>query len=149
MTDTDVGRVQPGGIPARAGLDRTAGLLVEGYAFLAERRRRWGAGRTPATTPSSCACSGSGPSVSVGRRVRLLYDPGRFRRRDAIPRPLAFTLFGKNAVHLHDGPAHRHRKAMLLGLLDPGGRPADRYGRRPAVAGGRGPLAGRPAGGRL
>jgi hypothetical protein len=44
MTDADVGRVQPGGIPARAGLDRTAGLLREDYPYLAERRRRWGAG---------------------------------------------------------------------------------------------------------
>jgi len=51
--------------------------------------------------------------------VRLFYDPERFRRRDAIPRPLARTLFGKHAVHLHDGQAHRHRKAMLLGLLNP------------------------------
>ena len=28
------------GIPTRTGLDRSAGLLFEGYPFLAERRRR-------------------------------------------------------------------------------------------------------------
>jgi fatty-acid peroxygenase len=50
--------------------------------------------------------------------VRLFYEPGRFRRADAIPRPLTRTLFGKGAVHTHDGKAHRHRKAMFLSLLD-------------------------------
>ena len=59
-------------------------------------------------------------AVCVGgpNGVRLFYDPGRFRRADAIPRPLARTLFGKGAVHTHDGEAHRHRKAMFLSLLD-------------------------------
>jgi cytochrome P450 len=38
------------------------------------------------------------------------------RRRH--PRPLARTLFGKGAVHVHDGKSHRHRKAMFLSLLD-------------------------------
>jgi len=51
--------------------------------------------------------------------VRLFHEPGRFRRADAIPRPLARTLFGKGTVHTHDGEAHRHRKAMFLSLLDP------------------------------
>ena len=44
MTDSGVGRAQRDGIPARAGLDRTAGLLFEGYTYLAERRRRWRVG---------------------------------------------------------------------------------------------------------
>jgi fatty-acid peroxygenase len=59
-------------------------------------------------------------AVCVGgpEGVRLFYEPGRFRRRDAIPRPLATTLFGKGAVHVHDGESHRHRKAMFLSLLD-------------------------------
>jgi fatty-acid peroxygenase len=118
MTDVDAGRPAHDRIPARAGLDRTAGLLVEGYPFLAGRRRRWGSDGGDAAVElrllgERAVCVG-GPEA-----VRLFYEPERFRRRDAAPRPLATTLFGRNAVHLLDGPAHRHRKAMFLSLLDP------------------------------
>jgi len=120
MTDADVGRSQPDRIPARAGLDRTAGVLRDGYPYLAERRRRWGAGPKLGGRAVELRLLGE-RTVCVGgpEAVRLFYEPEWFRRRDAIPRPLAFTLFGRNAVHLHDGQAHRQRKAMLLALLDP------------------------------
>jgi cytochrome P450 len=120
MTDADVGRAERDAVPTRAGLDRTAGLLLEGYPFLAERRRRWGSGPHADGRAVELRLLGE-RAVCVGgpEAVGLFYDPERFRRRDAIPRPLAFTLFGKNAVHLHDGRDHRQRKAMLLSLLDP------------------------------
>jgi fatty-acid peroxygenase len=57
--------------------------------------------------------------VLIGGRdaVRFFYDQTLFRRRDAVPRPLADTLFGKGAVHVHDGEGHLHRKAMFMRLL--------------------------------
>jgi fatty-acid peroxygenase len=51
--------------------------------------------------------------------VKFFYDQTLFRRRDAYPRPFANTLFGKGAVHTHDGEAHLHRKAMFMRLLSP------------------------------
>ena len=51
--------------------------------------------------------------------MKFFYDQTMFRRRDAYPRPLANTQFGKGAVHVHDGEAHLHRKAMFLRLLSP------------------------------
>jgi hypothetical protein len=68
MTDAHVGRAERDAIPTRAGLDRTAGLLLEGYPFLAERRRGWGSGPHADATQSSCACSGSGQRASAARR---------------------------------------------------------------------------------
>ena len=46
-------------------------------------------------------------------------SPGGSGAPTPSPGPLARTLFGKGAVHTHDGEAHRHRKAMFLSLLDP------------------------------
>ena len=49
MTDLEDGRSEAAGIPARAGLDRTAGLLLEGYPFLADCRRLAAGFRRPGT----------------------------------------------------------------------------------------------------
>jgi fatty-acid peroxygenase len=93
--------------------------LFEGYPYLGERRRRWGSDPGAGDPAVELRLLGE-RAVCVGgpEGVRLFYEPGRFRRRDAIPRPLATTLFGKGAVHLYDGESHRHRKAMFLSLLD-------------------------------
>ena len=50
--------------------------------------------------------------------ARLFYDETRFVRAGAVPGPVRRTLFGKGTVHGLDGPAHRHRKAMFVGLAD-------------------------------
>ena len=49
MTDLEDGRSEAAGIPTRAGLDRTAGLLLEGYPFLADCRRLAAGIRRPGT----------------------------------------------------------------------------------------------------
>lgn len=44
-------------------------------------------------------------------------SPGRVRRRDAVPAPLAHLLFGRGAVHALDDGEHDRRKALLRGLV--------------------------------
>lgn len=108
-------------VPVHRGIDQSLALLREGYRFT-ERRRREGAGPAPADRAVELRLLGQ-PAVLVGgpEAVRFFYDGTLFRRRDAVPRPLATTLFGKGAVHTLDGPAHRKRKAMFLDLLGPEG----------------------------
>jgi fatty-acid peroxygenase len=105
-------------VPTRTRLDRSLALLREGYAF-SRRRRRWGDGPTPSDRAVELRLLGQ-RAVLVGgaEAVRWFYDGASFRRRDAIPRTLANTLFGKGAIHTHDGAAHSKRKAMFLDLLD-------------------------------
>src|SRR3954471_471911 len=51
--------------------------------------------------------------------ARAFYDESLVRRRDAIPAPLTWLLFGRGAVHGLDAPEHRDRKGMFLELLAP------------------------------
>jgi hypothetical protein len=96
MTDLEADRSEAAGIPTRAGLDCTAGLLLEGYPFLADCRRRWETVPLAGGRAVELRLLGE-RAVCVGgpEGVRLFYDPERFRRRDAVPRPLAGTLFGR------------------------------------------------------
>lgn len=104
-------------VPTRARVDRSLALLREGYRFV-DRRRREGDGPTPSDRAVELRLLGQRTVLLGGRdAVRFFYDQTLFRRRDAIPRPLANTLFGKGAVHVHDGEAHLHRKAMFMRLL--------------------------------
>lgn len=104
-------------VPDRARVDRSLALLREGYRFV-DRRRREGDGPTPSDRAVELRLLGQRTVLLGGRdAVKFFYDQTLFRRRDAIPRPLANTLFGKGAVHVHDGEAHLHRKAMFMRLL--------------------------------
>ena len=104
-------------VPTRAWVDRSLALLRDGYRF-ADRRRREGDGPTPSDRAVELRLLGQRTVLLGGRdAVRFFYDQTLFRRRDAFPAPLAHTLFGKGAVHVQDGEAHLHRKAMFLRLL--------------------------------
>jgi fatty-acid peroxygenase len=57
--------------------------------------------------------------IAGSAAVAFFYDEQRIRRRDAAPEPLRATLFGKGGVQGLDDAAHRHRKALFLGLTSP------------------------------
>lgn len=90
-------------------LDETAAMLVMGYSFGTDRRRRTGSRVFPTRIlgrPAVCA---------IGEdAVRTLYDPALFQRGDVLPRPIQATLTGVGSVHTLDGSAHEHRKAMFI-----------------------------------
>jgi fatty-acid peroxygenase len=91
--------------------DRTAALLLKGYAWLPGLVRRRG-------LPTLTRLAGR-PTVALRgpEAVRFVYDERHVVRGPALPEPVLSTLFGKGAVHTLDGEAHRVRKAMFLSLL--------------------------------
>ncbi|MEU6623893.1 cytochrome P450 [Streptomyces litmocidini] len=96
--------------------DRTAALLLQGYAWLPDARRRAGDGeavRTRLLGRPAVALHGPGA-------VRFFYDESHVRRTGALPGPVLDTLFGRGAVHTLDGADHRARKALFVArLTDP------------------------------
>ncbi|WP_093797468.1 cytochrome P450 [Streptomyces sp. Wb2n-11] len=100
--------------------DRTALLLLKGYAWLPDRMRRAAGPVVRARVLGRHAVALRGPEA-----VRFFYDEHHVHRHQAIPEPVLSTLFGHGAVHTLDGEAHRVRKAMFLSLLTPPARVAD------------------------
>ncbi|WP_299537143.1 cytochrome P450 [uncultured Streptomyces sp.] len=92
--------------------ESTLPLLLKGYAWLPDARRRNGGEPLRTRLLGKPAIALHGPEA-----VRFFYDEDHVHRRAALPEPVVDTLFGRGAVHTLDGDAHRVRKAMFLGLL--------------------------------
>ncbi|MFI7012518.1 cytochrome P450 [Streptomyces sp. NPDC050145] len=97
--------------------DSTLPLLVEGYAWLPDRRRRRDGRPVTGRLLGKKVVALHGPDA-----VRFFYDERHVVRRGALPGPVLDTLFGRGAVHTLDGARHRVRKALFTALLqDRGG----------------------------
>ncbi|NEC68398.1 cytochrome P450 [Streptomyces sp. SID9727] len=97
--------------------DSTLSLLLRGYAWLPDRRRRSGGAPVRTRLLGKRVIALHGPAA-----VRFFYDEDHVRRHGALPEPVIDTLFGQGAVHTLDGERHRVRKGMFLHLLkDPEG----------------------------
>jgi len=99
-------------------VDQTLRLLREGYGWLPNQRRRTGRDVVHLRVLGRRAVSLCGPEAA-----RFFYDEQHVRRHGVIPELVRSTLFGHDAVHTLDGPAHRIRKHMLLSLLTGPGVP--------------------------
>ncbi|OLO29545.1 cytochrome P450 [Streptomyces sp. MNU77] len=93
-------------------VDSTLPLLLQGYAWLPDRRRRSGGAPVRTRLLGKRAIALHGPAA-----VRFFYDERHIRRQDALPQPVIDTLFGQGAVHTLDGERHRARKTLFTGLL--------------------------------
>lgn len=93
-------------------VDSTLPLLLKGYAWLPDRRRRSGGAPVRTRLLGKKAIALHGPAA-----VRFFYDEKHIRRHEALPQPVIDTLFGRGAVHTLDGERHRVRKALFTGLL--------------------------------
>lgn len=51
--------------------------------------------------------------------ARKFYDPIKFKREGAMPRPLLKPLFGEDAVQTLDGKEYNHRKKYFMDLMTP------------------------------
>ncbi|MFE7136000.1 cytochrome P450 [Streptomyces sp. NPDC057638] len=123
--------------------DSTASLLVKGYGWLPDlRRRAGGAEAVPVRLFGHRGVALHGPAA-----VEFFYDERNVHRADAVPGPVLDTLFGRGAVHTLDGAAHRDRKALFLAVLKDRERIDDLVDRAGAVwdeaAGDRWPGQGR------
>ncbi|MDI3419203.1 cytochrome P450 [Streptomyces luteolus] len=92
--------------------DESPALLRHGYAWLPDLTRRQAPGPVRTRLLGRPAVALRGPEA-----VRFFYDEDHVRRRTALPEPVLSTLFGKGAVHTLDGPEHRTRKELFVGLL--------------------------------
>jgi fatty-acid peroxygenase len=97
-------------------IDNTLPLVLEGYGWLPNRRRRAGGDAVHTRLLGQRAVGLGGPEAA-----RFFYDEEHVRRHKAIPGPVLSTLFGHGAVHTLDGETHRVRKALFLSLLTPDG----------------------------
>ncbi|MBT2452370.1 cytochrome P450 [Streptomyces sp. ISL-43] len=94
-------------------IDSTVPLLVQGYGWLPDlRRRRGGATVVRTRLAGRRAVVLHGPEA-----VEFFYDERHVVRHGALPTPVLDTLFGRGAVHTLDGDAHRVRKDMFVTLL--------------------------------
>jgi fatty-acid peroxygenase len=101
-------------VPRDPAIDSTLALLKEGYGFIWSRCRLFGSELfLTRIMGQQCVC------IHGSEAAQLFYDERKFQRRDAIPRRVVTSLFGKHAIHSLDGAAHRYRKAAFLSLMTP------------------------------
>jgi fatty-acid peroxygenase len=100
-------------IPRDPGIESSIALLGEGYNFIPNRCHRLHTDvfQVRLLLQNTICISGE-------EAARLFYDESRFQRAHAAPRMLQKTLFGQGGVQGLDGPAHRQRKQLFLGLLN-------------------------------
>jgi fatty-acid peroxygenase len=113
--------VQPAGspeagspLPRDKAFDNSLALMREGYAFVGSRCDRLGsdAFRTRIMmTPVVC--------MRGEEAARVFFQPGRFTRVGALPKPTVWLLQDEGSVQMMDGEAHRHRKAMFMATMTP------------------------------
>ena len=101
-------------MPEDKRFDQTLNVLKEGYEFVMSRNKALQSDvfETRILGEKTICLTGS-------RAAELFYDNSRFRRSDAAPKRVNKTLFGEGGVQGLDGEAHRHRKAMFMGLMGP------------------------------
>src|SRR5699024_1933806 len=99
-------------MPEDKGFDQTLNVLKEGYNFVMSRNKALGSDvfETRILGEKTICLTGS-------REAELFYDHTRFKRSDAAPKRVEKTLFGEGGVQGLAGEAHRHRKAMVMGLM--------------------------------
>ena len=88
------------------------GLLRDGYIFWPQQRERRGDDVVQARLLHervTVVCGAEG--------AQAFYETPQLERSSALPTALVGPLFGDGPVHMLDGSAHRHRKALFTSLL--------------------------------
>lgn len=101
-------------IPREEGLDHSIALLKEGYNFILNRSQ------SLQSDIFETRILGKKAICMIGEEAAaLFYDEDKFQRNGAAPNRVVQTLFGKNSVQTLDGEEHRHRKEMLMSMMNP------------------------------
>jgi fatty-acid peroxygenase len=101
-------------IPRDKSFDSTLALFLEGYEFIPNRCRRFGADIFETRLMLQKAVCMMGEEAA-----RIFYDDGKFQRRGAMPRRAFKSFLGEGGVQALDGDAHRNRKQMFMRLMTP------------------------------
>ncbi|MEN2768961.1 cytochrome P450 [Ornithinibacillus xuwenensis] len=100
-------------IPIDRGIDNTAKLLLEGYTYITNRRKRYGRDifETRLLGGQKAIC------IAGEEAVKVFYDKEKFIRNGAAPKRVRQTLFGENAIQTMDGDTHQYRKELFMSLM--------------------------------
>lgn len=101
-------------VPRDTAVDSSLAFIADPYQFISRRCRRYGADLFETRLLLQRTICMTGPEAA-----KLFCDPDKFSRRNAAPRRVVKTLFGKGGVQGLDGEAHRPRKAMFMSLMTP------------------------------
>jgi fatty-acid peroxygenase len=96
-------------------LETLKGFLSEGYDFISEKSRE-----VDADVFETLLFSKKIIFMRGKEAAKLFYDNEKFTRQGASPKLIQKTLFGEGGVQGLDGEAHKHRKAMFMGFMNPG-----------------------------
>lgn len=100
-------------MPEEKGLDHSLSLIREGYMYISNRRHSFN------SNIFKTRLLGKKAICMVGKdAAKIFYDNEKFKRHNVAPNRAVQTLFGKNSVQTLDGEAHKHRKAMLMSVMN-------------------------------
>lgn len=102
-------------LPTDRGFDATLDLLAEGYLFITNRCRQLGSDVFATRLALKKVVCMQGEEAA-----RVFYDGSHFTRKGAMPPFVLRLLQDVGSVQTLDGPAHRHRKQMFMGLMSEG-----------------------------
>ncbi|OCA85698.1 cytochrome [Bacillus sp. FJAT-27225] len=103
-------------VPKDKSLDNSLALMQEGYTFIQNRTKQYGADLFEARILGQKAVCMTGEEA-----VKRFYDNEFFQRTGAAPKRIQKTLFGVNAIQTKDGAVHQSRKSLFMALLSPEG----------------------------
>lgn len=101
-------------IPKIKTIDSSLSLLREGFLFIPNRCKKFNSDIFQTRFLGFKAICLHGQQAA-----QVFYDPEKFVRKKAIPKPIQKTLLGENGVQTLDDAAHRHRKEMFMSLMTP------------------------------
>lgn len=114
MTPSSPGALHASRIPRLDGLDHSRQLFADPYRFIGRQCALHGSDVIEARIFLQRTLLMRGPLAA-----ELFYDPARFRRAGATPRPVLDTLFGRGGVQGLDGTAHLRRKQFFTAITGP------------------------------
>lgn len=100
-------------MPREEGIDHSISVLKEGYKFIVNRQRKLHA------NVFETRILGKKTICMIGEEAaKIFYDTDKFQRNGAAPNRIVQTLFGEYSVQTLDGYAHRHRKEMIMSVMN-------------------------------
>lgn len=100
-------------IPVDKGIDNTIKLMMEGYNYISNRRKRFGRDifETRILGGQRAIC------IAGEEAAKVFYDEEKLIRKGAAPKRIRHTLFGEHAIQTLDHSKHRHRKELFMAIM--------------------------------
>ncbi|WP_416397448.1 cytochrome P450 [Allohahella sp. A8] len=101
-------------LPKDPALDSTLAILKDGYSFIQKRRRRFNSDLFQIRLMLQ-------PTICIGgeEAAEVFYEPERFTRKGALPKPILWSLQDEGSVAVLDAAEHHRRKQMFMSMMNP------------------------------